>query len=452
MIKQHKQLADLHLHLLGSIHPSDCLEFIKLRTVDWETYEVDFQEAYGQVPGIRAILERYNAGSPGALEEFKKLFVFSDQDAGNFARFQAKYNLLLSGISWTKSLLPDSQFPRFVAEICGFAHKIIARQRQQNVGYAEQRMTLSPRLTRSQAKDLLEALLKAYSEYADSDIQPRLAVSLPRDDPWPGWEVTTELDLGPYGHLLTGVDFCNLEEGHPPKDQRAFFSEAVDFNRRHPEQALAVLYHVGESFEDKSLESAIRWVHEAAELGAHRLGHAIALGVSPDKYGVHTRSETVSERIDQLEYDLRHATGLIEAGITVETDRINMELDRLGHLPKTQLLNIDYDQHRLDELKARQSYAIQEIRDLGSVIEVCPTSNRRIGGISRNDHHPLIQFVANDAPFVVATDDPGIFDTTLTREIQTSVAIARLESEAYDEISQRSWHHRSEVLVGRVKS
>jgi adenosine deaminase len=58
-----------------------------------------------------------------------------------------------------------------------------------------------------------------------------------------------------------------------------------------PDHALAGLYHVGESFTDKTIESAIRWVHEAAEAGAHRLGHAIALGVEPHSYGPHTRHE-----------------------------------------------------------------------------------------------------------------------------------------------------------------
>ena len=50
-------------------------------------------------------------------------------------------------------------------------------------------MTLSPRLTKVQAKTLLTGILKTYSEYADAHIQPRLAVSLPRDNPWSGWEV-----------------------------------------------------------------------------------------------------------------------------------------------------------------------------------------------------------------------------------------------------------------------
>ena len=213
-----------------------------------------------------------------------------------------------------------------------------------------------------------------------------------------------------------------MEEGHPPKDQRPFFSEVGDFNRRHPERALAILYHVGESFADKSLESAVRWVHEATELDAQRLGHAIALGVNPDKHGVHTRWETVSERIDQLESDLLHAAGLAEAGVTIDIDRVTVELPLLAGLPKGQLIDIDYDQRRLEELKARQNYAIRKIQDSGSVIEVCPTSNWRIGGISRDDHHPLIRFVGDDVPLVVATDDPGIFDTALAEEIVRPIA------------------------------
>ena len=298
--------------------------------VDWTSYESEFQVTYGKLPPIRDILKRYDLDATSAREEFQQLFVFSDQDAGNFARFQAKYNLLVNGIGWTKSSLPDSEFPRYVKDICGFAHKIIGRQRRQNVGYAEQRMPLSPRLTRVQAKNLLAGILKTYSEYADSNIQPRLAVSLPRDNPWPGWEVTRELALSPYGHLLTGIDFCYLEEGHPPKHQGPFFNEVRDFNRKHPERALAILYHVGESFDDKSLESAIRWVHEAAELGEHRLGHAIALGVNPDKYGVHRRHETVSERIDQLKYDFRHTDGLGRSGVHVDARRVTQELNHLA--------------------------------------------------------------------------------------------------------------------------
>ena len=75
-----------------------------------------------------------------------------------------------------------------------------------------------------------------------------------------------ELALGPNGESLTGIDFCFLEEGFPPKDKAELFRAVQTFNDEHPERALAILYHVGESFADKSLESAVRSGRAAAEV------------------------------------------------------------------------------------------------------------------------------------------------------------------------------------------
>ena len=178
--------------------------------------------------------------------------------------------------------------------------------------------------------------------------------------------------LGPSGRFLTGIDFCYLEEGHPPKEQRELFDAVKDFNRRHPERALATLYPVGESFNDESLESAVRWVHEAAELGSHRLGHAISQGVDPDQFGKHSRSENVEERIDQLRYDLRHREGLAKFGVRVDILRTREELGRISAFPIDHRLTIEYDIAKLDELRQRQKYAIGCIRALGSVIDSLP--------------------------------------------------------------------------------
>ena len=222
-----------------------------------------------------------------------------------------------------------------------------------------------------------------------------------------------------------------------------------EFNCDHPDRALAILYHVGESFRDKSLESGVRWVHEAAEMGAHRLGHAIALGVDPDLYGRHTRTESVDERVDQLRYDLRHRKDLRKHGVHIDVNAAEQELHNLKALDKGDTLEIQYDDQRLSEVRGRQSYAIECVKSLGSVIEVCPTSNRRIGGISEPEHHPLVKFAADDVPFVIGTDDPGIFDTSLADEIRSAIDIAGLSEDAFDEIADRSWSSRSEVLVGR---
>ena len=451
MSTRSQNLADLHLHLYGSIHWRQFLEFVRSRSVDWTSYENSFLDAYGERPPIREVLARCNPGNPAAEREFRRLFVFQDEDAGNFARFQAKYNMLVDGSRWATYQKGSSSHSALVTEVCSFMRQILARQRTENIAYAEQRMTLHSRFTPAQAGELLRGMLATYSEYEGSDIQPRLAISLSRDDPWPHWEATKDAALGPNGHILTGIDFCYLEEGYPPKKQREFFEAVMDFNQKHPERAFAILYHVGESFDDKSLESAVRWVHEAAELGVHRLGHAIALGVSPDRYGVHSRQESVEERIDQLNYDLRHRDGLMSFGVRVDVQAISKELEQLSSMAQKNLVTIEYSEQRLEEVRHRQRYAANCIKALGSVIEVCPTSNRRIGGISDAKHHPIRQFIDFGVPFVVGSDDPGIFDTTLDREIESAIAIAELPEDFYGDIVERAWRCRSEVLTGRVR-
>ncbi len=337
-----------------------------------------------------------------------------------------------------------------INSICRFIHQTIAAQRRRNVGYIEQRMNVGLRYSRAQAQELIRSMLASYSKWADSEIQPRLAVSLPRENPWPTWEVVKDAALGPLGSFLTGIDFCNAEEGYPPREQRELFDAVQDFNHRHPDRALAILYHVGESFNDKSLESSVRWVHEAADFGAHRLGHAISLGVDPALYGNHTRNESVAERIDQLNYDLNHRDGLAKFGIQVDIAAIKQELQRLKACPTDCLLTIEYEDAKLDEIRLRQKYAIDCVHALGAVIEVCPTSNRRIGGITSPEHHPLKQFIASDAPFVIATDDPGIFGTTLADELAWVTQHHDVTDDAMAHIIDLAWSSRSEVLTGRL--
>jgi hypothetical protein len=222
-----------------------------------------------------------------------------------------------------------------------------------------------------------------------------------------------------------------------------------EFNAAHPARALSILYHVGESFSDKSLESAVRWVQEAAENGAHRLGHAIALGVEPECYGRHQRKESVAERRDQLAYDLIHAAGLRRHGVPVDPAAIERQLDELRAAPADQLVAQHYDAERLAEVGRRQDYAMECVRATGAVIEVCPTSNRRIGDIDDPGHHPVHRFLEHGLPVVVASDDPGIFDTTLESEIEWVERHAGLERDQAEDLTHGAWSYRSEVLSGR---
>ncbi len=444
------KLAELHLHLYGCIRAAELLEMLAhTARPAWERYEPAYERAFGVRPHAREIVERHRRGDPSARAAFESLFVFGDEDAGSFARFQAKFDLIAAASRVGLAYAEEEHVPAALAEIRGVARAVLEDQSREGIGYAEQRFFFGGRAPLAFVEAGLDTLLDVYASDRGDGVDARLAVSLPRRDPWAQWELVSRTALGPRGHALTGIDFCFVEEGHPPKEQRALFDAVREHNERHPERTLAILYHVGESFSDKSLESAVRWVQEAAEAGAHRLGHAIALGVDPDTYGPHVRRESVGERRDQIAYDLRHADDLERAGVRVDRAALDEEARRLADRRADETIAIRYDHARLSEVRARQRYAMRRVRSTGAVIEVCPTSNLRIGGIRDPEHHPVHRFLDAGLPVVVASDDPGIFGTRLERELDWVARVAELAPEELAAIRERAWTSRSEVVSGR---
>lgn len=67
---------------------------------------------------------------------------------------------------------------------------------------------------------------------------------------------------------------------------------------------------------------------------------------------------------------------------------------------------------------------VQVLAERGIVLEVCPTSNYYTGVVDALDQHPLPTLNARGLLTTVNTDDPLIFDLTLTQEL--AVAVARL--------------------------
>ena len=93
---------------------------------------------------------------------------------------------------------------------------------------------------------------------------------------------------------------------------------------------------------------------------------------------------------------------------------------------------------------------MDRVRASGAVIEVCPTSNRRIGGIVDEAHHPVHRFLERGLRIVVASDDPGILDTDLSSELDWVARVAGLDREQRDDLAAEGWHARSEALSGRT--
>lgn len=86
------------------------------------------------------------------------------------------------------------------------------------------------------------------------------------------------------------------------------------------------------------------------------------------------------------------------------------------------------------------------------MIEVCPTFNRRIGGILDPSHHPVHRFLPAGLPVAVSSDDPGIFGTTLADELDRVCRHATSGDDLRGELIATAWNSRSEILTGRRRT
>lgn len=61
---------------------------------------------------------------------------------------------------------------------------------------------------------------------------------------------------------------------------------------------------------------------------------------------------------------------------------------------------------------------VERLRERGTTLEVCPTSNVRTRVVPDVDSHPLPELLERGLSVVLGADDPSYFDTDLTREMQ----------------------------------
>ncbi len=413
MLDKLKQ-AELHVHVGGCLSAQDLADIAAdfYREIDWQPFIENYQCVFSQVADPIAWFDA--AVLNENLNPLEQGYYVTDKDSGDFARFQARFDLLIYIARHLRQKL-GHQGPML--------DRIFARHRNEGLRYVEYRAM-------SAIADTYEKFKAFHSEYAtacmqasDQQMTVRYIVSLPRDNAVLSYRWLRQLldELPQLRTVIVGIDFCFWEEGYPPKSMTAFFDQLHADNAMNPAQALDVVYHVGESFFDKSLESAIRWCHEAAMLGAKRLGHAIALGMDPQVAirrcdDAHV-SEPVSERLDQIAYDLKHARAMHAFGINVDVDALIAERNDLARLSPQSNLRRRYDANRLAEIRLRQRFLLDCLTALGTVIETCPTSNLRIGGVPSPADHPVHRFLESDVNLLIAADDPGIFNVTLVDEV-----------------------------------
>lgn len=424
--------AELHSHLYGCLTVDDLYWLYHRKPWRKDYYGDSYRRTYGREAPLDELFR------PEDRDLVARHYHYLE--AADFARFQTCFDLIIS-VSHG-----DGE------ELAGVFERVC---RQEPAAFAEYRQLFSPRDDRPtftrKVRDLVRACGRA--EEADTGTVPRIAVSLARDDsvaPWQYAVVREIMDADEdAARLIVGLDFCAMEEGNPPRAKADLFERIRRDNEARPERALAILYHVGESFQDKSVESAVRWVVEAARMGAQRLGHCVALGVAPAFYAGTTRREIPAERRDQIEFELAHADELRAAGLELEEDALRAELQALAAGPDAEAVEIHYDEARIARLERFQAWAMQAVRATGAIVESCPTSNIRIAGLGSHEYHPLKRFLAAGLPVVIGADDPGILHTDLAREFDLIRGWGVTEAEIRT-MQERALTARSEILTGRV--
>jgi len=411
----HAKTCELHVHPGGCLTAEDLIDLAKndYRDIDWSLFTDAYEEAFDTRPDPIALYNDALSDPVSGLTRFKEHFVYGQKDGGDFGRFQAKFNLIAS------ILRHPPKSDQFIQQAF---QQIVDRHHKEGITFIEYRCGNSGNLTR----DSFINFHRIYAEILSNESQNitgRYIISLRRWEADQDYEwVQALFDEHPkLIPTIVGVDFAHVEEGYPPKDKRVLFERIHRDNQKNPERALEITYHVGESYFDKSLESAIRWCHEAAEMGVVRLGHATALGLDPAvaitrRPDAHV-SERVSERLDQIAYDLTNASDLATFNIQVNTNALREEQQTLQNRASGETVERPYNPQRLEEIRNRQQYVLHRLTQLGTVVETCPTSNLRIGGVPDPSHHPVHTFLKSDVNLAIGADDPGIFDSPLANEI-----------------------------------
>jgi hypothetical protein len=324
-----------------------------------------------------------------------------------FEIFQAKFNLLIALYPPTAD---DMTLP-----------KAVFAEHQKTGGWKEYRTFLPLTLTAEERVRYLGTVIQTAKDHETASYHPRLAISFSRQDAdaWESYRFLIDVlenhpALAPY---ITGIDFCASERGHPPSAKKALFAKINEDNKTR-KQPLQILYHVGEMWQDIALHSATRWCVEAAQIGTHRLGHALALGMSSESLAGRTITESKTETAAHFAWLRRHRQALQENGFSPAdySQLINLaEKNTAGDK-----VTWHYTEQLIDQTTNFQRSALAIVRGINPVVESCPTSNVRIGDLKKASYHPLRRFLDHQLRVAISTDDPGIFDITLDGEARVA--------------------------------
>lgn len=120
-----------------------------------------------------------------------------------------------------------------------------------------------------------------------------------------------------------------------------------------------------------------------------------------------------------------------------------------GEVPTSQsMMNIEESIHLLGAerighgIQALQSQTtLKLLRDRQIPLEVCPTSNYLTQIVSQLNHHPLRRLYEEGILLTINTDDPGIFDYTLSEELQVTQNVLGFSAKELQLFQKNAFEH-----------
>ncbi len=407
-------LYDHHVHAFGCLHPEDIWSYFhktgreRQGHLDWyaKTYELAFLE--------KPDWEKWF--SLKSLEEFSRYYLC--EAPLSFAQFQAKFNLIIA----LCDLGPQS---------IDLLELAMERHALEGLRQVEYRFPLPVRLSQRDMYvyfELVSQLLQKVNERHPGQFTATAAFTLPREIEWYPlhyqWLKLWMTKHPKKAHFFTAVDFSYFEENDEIIEKKAFFSQIKQDNFQNPDLALAILVHVGETFESIPAGLSMLRVLEAATFGVDRIGHGSVLGFTFEQNLLRPQTQTLSIG------DLQGIQSRMKAhGLTWDYE--------------VEKQTIIEEKNILSEL---QEQVLKRIKKAGTPFEHCPSSSSRLSGSPKST---LGAFLNHNINTVICSDDPGLFNTTLQKEFN----FARCHYPALNIESQNQLAKsvRSEVLSGKIQ-
>jgi adenosine deaminase CECR1 len=86
----------------------------------------------------------------------------------------------------------------------------------------------------------------------------------------------------------------------------------------------------------------------------------------------------------------------------------------------------------------RHPLLLREVKARDIAIEVCPISNQLLGFVADLRTHPAAHYINDNIPIVLSTDDPGIFQSTLTHDFYAAYMAWGLDLKALKQLAMNS--------------